>query len=276
METIFTKVFSNLEGFRRYLDNAKFNELFKDENDRSSRTGRAYFTGTADYDTADGLLRDGDTENAKKLTAASGAGLKSANGDGQRARRVSAVCGGAANVPAVLMGLPKSMIMQKKFVYKDSKVLNLVYSVSIGANIDADEINRVSVNLVNAIMGIEKSGYRVNLYVCVCAERKYTRRGSEYCNMFVRIKDSGQYMDVKKMAYPLVNPSMLRRHYFRFVETAENIKDSSWVHTYGTPIKDVLKIQEFAKNAGINAKKAVTFYDVREKSAPDIMRLLLS
>lgn len=273
MDTVFTKVFQNLEGFRRYLDNAKYNELFKYEH--SSETGRASFTGTADYNTANGLLRDGDTENAKKLAAAAGNGLKSANGDGQRSRRISAVCGGAANVPAVLMGLPKSMIMQKKFVYKDSKVLNLVYSVSIGANINASEINRVSVNLVNAIMGIEKKGYRVNLYVCVCAERR-TGRGSEFCNMFVRIKDSGQYMDVKKMAYPLVNPSMLRRHYFRFVETAENIKDSSWVYTYGTPIKDVLKIQDFAKSAGINAKKAVTFYGIQQKTSPEIMQLLLS
>ena len=275
MDTIFTKVFSNLEGFRRYLDTAKFNDLFKYEYERSSNTGRASFTGTANYETADGLLRDGDTENAKRLTAATGNGLKSANGDGQRARRVSAVCGGAANVPAVLMGLPKSMIKQQKFVYKDTKVLNLVYSVSIHSGIDASEINRVSINLVNAIMGIEKKGYRVNLYVCVCAERR-AGRGSEFCNMFVRIKDSGQYMDVKKMAYPLVNPSMLRRHYFRFVETAENIKNSSWVDTYGTPIRDVLKIQEFAKNAGINAQKVVTSYNIPHETAQAKMQRLIS
>lgn len=275
MEHDFTKVFANLDGLRRYLDNAKYNDLFRCEGDRSSITGRASFTGTADYTTANDLLRDGDTNNANKLKAAAGNGLKAANGDGQKTRRVSAICGGAANVPAVLMGLPKSMIAQRKFIYKDTKVLNLVYNVAIHAGIDASEINRVSINLVNAIMGIEKKGYRVNLYVSICAEQK-GGRDTEYCNMFVRIKDSGQYLDVKKMAYPLVNPSMLRRHYFRFLETSEGLKNTSWVYGYGTPVRDVAKIQEFAKKAGINAKKAVTFYQVQKKSAPEIMQFLLS
>lgn len=265
---IFSKSFSNLDGLRRYLDTASNSKLFEKTND--SKNGSSSFTGTESYSAANDLLRDGDAKNAAKLKAAAGNGLKAAAGDGQRIRHFSSVCGGAVNVPNMLMGLPKSMIAAQKVKYKDSKVVSMVFNASIDCTIEADEINKVSAYLVNAIMGLEKKGYRVNLYVMHASTR-----GSEKCAMFVRIKDSGQYMDVKKMAYPLVNPSMLRRHYFRFVETVPGLKDRSWLHTYGRPVMEKDKAADLAKEAGLNIKKIVSFYEVRNMTSPEMMRFIL-
>lgn len=264
----FSKSFQNLDALRRYLDTAANSKLFANTNE--SRTGSEKFTGTASYQAANEMLRDGDAENASKLKAAAGSGLKAASGDGQRVRHYSAVCGGSVNVPNMLMGLPKSMIATKKVIYKDSKVLSLIYNASIDCKVKADEINKVSAYLVNAIMGLEKKGYRVNLYVMHASTR-----GNEKCAAFVRIKDSGQYMDVKKMAYPLVNPSMLRRHYFRFLETVPGLKDPLWLYTYGRPVMEKETALDLAKEAGLNVKKIVSFYDIRKMTSPEMMRFVL-
>ena len=177
------------------------------------------------------------------------------------------------------MSLPKSMIANKRVIYKDSKVLSLVYNCSIDCTISAEEINKVSAELVNAVLGLEKKGYRINLYVgIITGYTKTIRRkeSGELCAMFVKIKDSGQYMDVKKMAYPLVNPSMLRRHYFRFVETAPGLTDYSWPRGYGRPIRDRGEAEPVVKSSGINAKKVVSFYDLRYMKSADIMKYLLA
>ena len=263
----FVKCFANLDGLRRYLETAPKTNLFAYT--EHSRTGSRAFTGTDSYEEADNLLRDGDTERAKRLTACIATGLKTGN-DGTRARRYNHVCGGTVNVPAVLMGLPKSMINLQKIQYKNSKVLSFVYSNAIDCSVGESEISEVSARLVCAVLGLEKKGYRVNLYSCICIEDGHERTG-----LFLRIKDSGQYMDTKKLAYPLINPSMLRRHAFRFIETAPGLTRSGWTAYYGHPVRDAYTITELAKEAGLTAKKVVTFYDIRRMSAPQIMEYLL-
>ena len=269
-----TKSFANLDAFRRHLDETQNNTAVFGSYYESEKGTRS-FTGTGSFVDADGLLRDGDTENARKLNAAAGNGLKSANGDGARVRRFSAVCGGVANVPATVLGLPKSMIQTRKIVYKDSKVLNLIYNTSIDWTVGADEITKVSATLVCAIMGLEKKGYRVNLFVNMSVYEG-TGRNKETVAAFVRIKDSGQYLDAKKMAYPLVNPSMLRRHFFKFIEKAAGISNSRWPDGYGHPIKDAAEVAELAKGAGVRSGRVVSFYDIRRMSAPEIMQFVLS
>lgn len=264
----FSKSFANLDGLRRYLDTAETNKtIFPEEH---SKTGKKSFTGTYSFEEADALLRDGDTKNAERLKAVSGTGLKAPAGETTKTRRYNHVTGGNVNVPAMLNGLPKSMIAQKKMIYKNTKVLSLIYGFSIDWTVNEDEISRVSVNLVSAIMGLEKKGYRINLYVGFGCQHSEERVG-----MFVRIKDAGQYIDPKKMAYPLVNPSMLRRHNFRFLETVPGLKVKTWSHGYGRPLKDIESLTDLAKEAGLTPKKVVTFYDIRNKTAPEIMKLLL-
>ena len=270
----FSKSFANLDEFRRYLETAPVNKTAFYS--LHSETQTEQFTGTRSYTAADLLLRDGDEENAKKLRAAVGTGVNSAPWDGTRVRRFSAVCGGVANVPATVLGLPKSMIRTQKITYKDSKVISLIYNISIDCTVKSDEINKVSAALVSAVLGLEKKGYRINLYVCECAYRG-AGRNKETLAGFIRIKDSGQYMDLKKMSYPLVNPSMLRRHFFAYTERVPGLTPArSWQDTYGTPIRDAAEVTDLAKSAGLRAGKVVSFYDIRHKGTDEIIKAVLS
>lgn len=262
------KTFSNLDGFRAYLDTAPENAVFKGMS-LYSRKNSESFTGTGSYDEANTLLRDGDAKSAAALKEATVANIKTL-GDGKRTRRFNSVAGGVANVPATIMGLPKSMIRTERVKYKDSKVLNICYNGTAAGSVDKTELRETAARLMGAIVGLEKNGYRVNLYLYIGS-----RSGSNSCNMFVRIKDSAQYLDIKKTAYPLINPSMLRRHYFRFVETAPGLTDYRFTGGYGSVIDDETEIKSAAKKAGLVLKKIVSFYDLRRiKSAAAIMEKL--
>lgn len=263
----YVKIFNNLDALRRYLDAGEINAIFKAANKRASETGSEKFCSTGSWNEANEIMRDGDAKNAALMKAAGG--IKAAAGDGVKTRRYSAVCGGAANVPAMLMGLPKSMIANKKITFKDSKVLNICYNTTVDCGVRAETIIKASSALAGAIMGMEKKGYRVNLYVCCSSESKYCRR-VERCAMFVKIKDSGQYMDAKKLAYPLINPSFLRRHYFRFVETSPEIKNENWPFGYGHLIDEKKDLLELAAGAGLNIKDILCLDDIKDKTPAQI------
>lgn len=263
----YTKVFNNLEGLRSFLDGTKENAVFAGKS-CGSQTGTLKFTGTEDYQDANTLLRDGDGKNAARLRAATAVHVKTL-GEGKRSRRFNAVCGGAVNVPAALIGLPKTMIRTERVTFKDSKVLNICYNGTAACDVNKTQITDTAAALMGALMGLEKNGYRINLYLYMGS-----RRGADSCNMFVKIKDSGQYLDLKKTAYPLVNPSMLRRHYLRFVEVVPGLKNSSFYFGHGSVIDDRGHVENAAKDAGLNLKKIVSFYDLRGKTTAEIVSRL--
>lgn len=266
-----TKTFSNLDGLRAYLDTAPENQVFKGRR-CGSHTGSEEFSGTESYEAANVLLRDGDEKSAAALKTATAAHVKTI-GEGKRTRRYNAICGGAVNVPAALLGLPKTMIRTEKVSYKDSKVLNVCYNGGASYDISANELKDTAAALMGALMGLEKNGYRVNLYVFF-GSKASASRGYDTCNMFVRIKDSAQYLDLKKTAYPLVNPSMLRRHFLRFIEVAPGLTNKRFTIGYGAPVTDSDTIKNAANNAGLHLKKIVSFYELRWLDTAAIMSKL--
>lgn len=101
-----------------------------------------------------------------------------------------------------------------------TKVLTVAYNVSANSSVDANELRDVATQLVGAIMALEAGGARVNLYVCVEGKGKCSNQ-----KWFVatKIKSAGQPLDTLKMCYPLINPSMFRRHYFKWIETRDGV-----------------------------------------------------
>lgn len=259
-------IFFNLDSFRRYLDAGTVNGIFQKAK-KQSETGKIDFCGTETWTEANDLMRDGDSKSAALMKSAGG--IKASAGEGTKTRRYSAVCGGAANVPAMLMGLPKSMIAQKKIVYKNSKVLNICYNLTVDFSVKREDIIRASAALAGAVMGLEKRGYRVNLYVCCASEE-----GRDICAFFVKIKDSGQYIDPKKLAYPLVNPSMLRRHFFRYVEIAPGLSDSRWPLGYGHLLRSKNDLQKLASGSGLNLKDIICLDDIKNMNPEKIAEFL--
>ena len=84
-----------------------------------------------------------------------------------------------------------------------------------------------------------------NLYV---ASISCMTSGGAAQGFILKIKDSGQYIDLLKTAYPLINPSFLRRHDFRFLEITPGVPYNS---NYGYVIMDEEKTKRIIGEAGI-------------------------
>lgn len=261
----FIKTFPNLASFSKFIDEASVNTSVFNPSRLESATGTKSFTGTNSLDEAKVLLRDGDEKNAKKIMTVTAPGRVSVKDI--RPRRERSYYGGAVNIGAVVTGRPKTMyrnIMQKT----DAKVLTFVYNTSVSCMVSAGDIANAAANLTSAICGIEKRGYRVNLYA-----GKISTDGSECFAALVKIKDSKTYMDRKKMAYPLINPSMNRRHMFAALERTEGIS-SGWAWGYGR-IADSETAAAAVKKAGIEARRVISYFDIKRMDAAGIIDYLL-
>ncbi len=274
---IYSKSFDNLDSFSKFLENSKTSAKFQARRDGPAsileNDYRTKWTGTESFAAADYLFQYGDEKSAKKMAPASLTKAADITAVDLRARRVRAVAGFSPSVPAVIQGRPKTMY---KLVRKnvETKVITICYDCASDWTIDEADRAAVALKLVNTVLGIEKKGYRVNLYVCACMEARH-----EACGAFIKIKDSGTYMDRKKMAYPLINSSFFRRHMFKFMEQAEGLKEDAWSRVYGYAIpKDAAgraKRVEIARAAGVNVKNIVSYYDIKDLDEAGIASLLM-
>lgn len=274
---IYSKSFCNLDSFSKFLEKGRTRAAFLNRADGPASekvsSYRTEWTGTASFDEADRLFQYGDEKSAAKMAPAALTKAADVPAVDLRARRVRSVAGFSPNVPAVLQGRPKTMY---KLVRQNvnTKVVTFCYDCASDWTIDSDVRAAAALKLVNTILGIEKKGYRVNLYVCACM-----RGTSEAVGAFVKIKDSGAYMDRKKMAYPLINTSFFRRHMFKFMETAEGLKEKVWAKYYGYAIdKDraghELRLK-IAEAAGVHVENIVSYYDIKDLDEAGIAALLM-
>lgn len=263
----FSKSFASLDAFAGYLDGAEVQGMFLEERRQASRTNTEKFTTTSSYEEAADLLKFGDAKNAGRLSA--GVSVPGAVTESIRARRVRCVAGSSVNVAAALAGRPKSMY---KLVRRSvpAKVVNIAYNANIPYTVPASEIVRVASRLASVLLSLEKSGYQVNLYSAVAVYKD-----SEAVGLFVRVKSAGQYLDVTRLAYCLVNPSFLRRSFFRFVETLPGLSEPGWVGSYGCTNIDASDVSALAAAAGLAGSRVLSFDDVRRLDEAGIAAAVL-
>jgi hypothetical protein len=215
------------------------NEQMK--NCKSSKHGGAGFTGTSSYEYACELLKHGDTVLIDKLVQAINMD-KSYNEVKQVAKNEYNVYGYQASVPRYLQGLPTSMINKKKVVQKQ-KVVNLVRSIGFQAHENTDKIIEEAKKAVQIIQLVESRGYRVNLKVIWNTE-SYKKSAA----MMVQLKHSGEKLNIAKLAFPLANPSMLRRIGFKWLEVAQGLQNTGYAGGYGRSILTATEIKYFVPN----------------------------
>lgn len=264
------KKFDNIHQYQTYLDNGTPNTGVTRE---CSKTGSYGFTKTNGYEHANRLLKTGDREIAKQIEES---GIYTTNkrvfATRPRAKMVQSVGGFMPNVPAYLAGAKKQMWQIKKKPVKQ-RVITVLYNCATCYATSAETIIKTSAMLLSAIMRIEGSGTKVNLYYCNLAEapNQYQCFGP-----VIKIKDSGQYMDVLKMCYPLVHPSMMRRHFFRFEEVTDGV-DIRFVNkgTYGRPVHQKKYVSEAARVVGIRDAQCISFEDIRGFNAKQIIDMIM-
>ena len=137
-------------------------------------------------------------------------------------------------VPLYLQGIPQCMINNKRVI--NNKIITIFYSPQAPHYVSESDLFNGASNLFKKIISLEEQGYRVNLYIIECNNNKYG-----YC---VKLKSDREIFNIKKLCFPLVSSSMLRRIGFRIKERL--YKD--WIgFGYGSGIFNYREYDDFIK-----------------------------
>ena len=257
------KRYESLKSFNDYLNNGTQQPAFHD----SSNRGIERFTGTASYEEAEQRMMQGDSDLQKKIEAAGVAQTRiKIQKHVQRRQTYSSVVGAVPNVPVYISGAPNSMIAQRLIKTK-KKVLNIGYSMTVHGGVDKDNIIKASAKIVSAILNIEATGMRVNLYSLFCA-----KEGKNLIGLSLKIKDASRKIDTLRMAYPLVHSSFLRRQCFRWEEVTENVPEC-YAACYGYVPESKEQAEFFSRN-GMKFDKVLTYSDIEYMSTDDIIKTM--
>lgn len=197
----------------------------------SSTSGTKKFTGTASYEEALSLLKNGWTEPLEEIKAEfNKASRVNENTTASRTRVSSGVVGYAPIVPNAILGLPNSMVRSDKVPQK-VKAVTVVYNIQVDCNWSTQSLQKCGVAVLKLINRLELNGYRVKLSLETFAAEK----NDDQNRVIVDLKDWRQPLDLKKICFPVANPSMMRRIGFRWLETVPNMDNRSFASGYGRP-----------------------------------------
>lgn len=225
MET-YTQQFKSMEQFYRYICDTPFNEAFRWEH-HSSVEGTEKFTKTNSFGEAVKLMEHGWTDMAQKLTQK----LKTQTST-QVMRTIQtmvSVQGFQPIVPLYLAGVPQNMV-SKQMVAKKQKVINVVKTINYNCGVSTEQIIEESIKAMQIVKKLEAMQYRVNLDIALGVEKDVRLVAR------IRVKSAGEKLNVSKLAFPMVHPSMLRRLMFRYIEVSPNTT-KRFTFGYGRPVQ---------------------------------------
>lgn len=218
--------YDSLKEFYDYLCVTPFNDAFRWA-DHSSVSGSERFTKTRSFEEATELFKNGWSDMASKLVQKLKI-IESKTEPMMKPRNKLDVCGYQAIVPLYLQGVPNNMV-NKKMVPIKQKVITLNKSIDYSGSVDSEKIIDESIKALQIVKKLEAQGYRCNLNIVLGSS---SSEKSFYLK--IRIKSANEKLNVSKLAFPLVHPSMLRRLFFRFMEVYPNIT-KNFVSGYGVP-----------------------------------------
>ena len=158
-------------------------------------------------------------------------------GNGVKRKTKLDVVGYNVNVPLYLQGIPNCMINAHKTMVND--VINIVYDCGQTAEASASDLEKGAIETMKHIIDIERQHKRVNLYLVHCS----TFDGDNGYVYGMKLKDAGEPLNIKKLAFPLCSPAMFRRIIFNCVETL--VEDECW--GYGCTTHNTTTILEIVK-----------------------------
>lgn len=270
MENIY-KRFESIREFNAYLENGTVQPAF---NKNSWEREDPSWTGTQNFDEAQKKLLFGDKD---LLDAVENEGVKKTRANThkfiQRRQTFSSVVGFAPNVPAYLAGAPNSMIAQR-YVKTRAKVVNVLFNGGFDCSVKTEDSIRVCAKVLSAIMMLEASGTRVNLYTSIISTvNAYSKRKSDKqtAAAVVKIKDSRNALDVLRVIYPTVNPSWVRRHFLKFIGITEGLSDD-FSSGFGSPTTTKEQRAEICEALKIKNAVVLDFYEIRNKTTEEVLK----
>lgn len=237
--------FTSITQFLSVINSRKNNTAMAGED--SSEHGSTDFTGTKSYEEATRLITNGWEEVLPRIKEKFETSIKSNhNGAIDKRRTYNHVVGYAPNVPNAILGLPQSMINQKREPQK-VKVVSIVYAPDANSGTSADTFIKAGVVVLNIINRLELNGLRVRLMITVMD----TFKNGTFVNATINVKDYREQLDLKKLAFPIANPSMLRRFGFKWLETFPELTERGFAGGYGKTISGEKEHKADLVKAGI-------------------------
>lgn len=224
--------FESINEFLNYIQTQPRNYVFS--NAKREMGSDQYHTdnwaGTRNFTQAMNLLKGGWKEGTDKLVSA----LKINNMEiGKTSKQFYDMSGFQCSVPRYLQGIPTNMINSKKVPSKQ-RVVTINKSISYNAGFEPDDILMESKKAVQIVQKIEAQGIRTNLNVIFASKDRITDR---VIFVKIRIKSSGERINLAKISFPLMHPSMLRRIILKYLEVFPPVT-KYFTKAYGKPIKD--------------------------------------
>lgn len=218
--------YNSLAEFYDYITNIPINETFRGY--RLSSVVNGYdFSQTHSFEEAVELFKSGWQDMSEKLNQM----LKVEVGKMEKvmvSKNIISVQGYQPIVPLYLNGIPTNMISRKMQPMKQ-KVVTLNKSITYSGGVSTDTIIAESIKALAIIKKLENQNYRCNLNIILGTEVSY-----KGYTIKVRIKSANERLNINKLSFPLVHPSMLRRLFFRFIETYPDVPSGFRVG-YGKP-----------------------------------------
>ena len=157
--------------------------------------------GVKSYGEALDLLRNG---YQPTVDAMNGVFKASKNGEAKRIHFQNQIQGFAPVVPLALKGVPNCMVNMTMKPIK-AKVIDVCYDMTASCMTSSKKIIEAGQILLGTIVELEKQGYRFNIY----AVQSYSDDRS--CDMLsVKVKSSGQPLDLKRISFPLTHTAFFR------------------------------------------------------------------
>ena len=248
------------------------------KNEHASKKNDKSFTGTKSWDEAVDLFRNGYKDVLPKIQSGVSRNLKATATANRRNVRMGVV-GYAPHVPNAILNLPNSMIYTESQPQK-IKAISIYYSPTSYCGTDTQEFIDSGICMLSAINRLELSGVRVNLNVVVFTARNTSNwKGNEDCEITfatVKVKDFREHLDIQKLCFPVVHPSLFRRFGFRWLETSPDIKHSGWKFGYGCYAQDLEPVQgemkendyliglEMIKECGYSPEKLIEKLNIKK------------
>lgn len=244
-EDMFITEYNSVGEFIADINALPLNKFYENRDPSSQRTeddDNGWYR-SRDYARATYLITNGWDSAAEKMTSKVKLNL-GVSSPVRSSRPTYGVVGSQASVPRYLQGIPTNMV-SRQTTYSKQKVITITKGISYSGSCSSDFILKESIKALQLIQALESNGQRVRLNVMLAATESHGSKKHSICKVCVKQPD--ERMNISKMAFALAHPSMLRRFFFRWIET-DPFVDFDLGYGYGTPSSLPIKKRAMAEN----------------------------
>lgn len=240
-DRIYYERYTNVYRFMDTIESRPNNSQFGKD---SHKNGEWY--GTETWAEAVEQFSNGIPEKAERLKKSLEAFKAKSNISSTKSRPTNYYYGYTPNIPAAIIGLPKSMRRVEKTPQK-IKAISILYDMTQNCGTSANTLMRSGETVLQLVYALECRGYRVALDGLVFNGK----RDSRAFILSINFKEWKQNLDIMKLSFPVTSPAMFRRFGFFWAETLPDVK--SPVSGYGSHMSKTEAILELGK-VGVDTK----------------------